>query len=95
MLLTGLLKDYYEELATYRCSIQTASYVDLLAHETPGMSILEVGGGTASATRTMTKALRSQSDDPTAPLRCHLYDFTDVSSAFLDSARKEFSKFGS
>ncbi|KAI0415231.1 putative polyketide synthase [Xylaria grammica] len=95
LLLSGLLKDYYEELADYRHADQAASYIDLLAHEVPGMRILEVGGGTASATRNITKALRSQSDDPTSPLRCSRYDFTDVSLAFLDSARKEFSSLGS
>lgn len=91
---SGLLKGYYEESATYRNTTQAAAYIDLLAHQTPGLKLLEVGGGTGSATRPIIKALRSGLQaSPGSSLRCEEYNFTDVSSAFLDDVRQEFSDF--
>lgn len=91
---TGLLRNYYEDLAGYRCMLQAASYTNLLAHQNPGMKILEIGGGTASATRGLIHALSS---DPFGnagrTLRCERYDFTDVSSAFLENARESFALY--
>jgi SAM-dependent methyltransferase len=93
---SGLLKSYYEECTTYRNTAQAASYIDLLAHQTPGLKFLEVGGGTASATRPIIKALASGLQDaPGSSLRCARYDFTDVSSAFFEEARQEFSSYHS
>ncbi|KAI1383543.1 putative polyketide synthase [Hypoxylon trugodes] len=94
---TGLLKDYYEELTTYRCAKQAISYMDLLAHQTPGLNILEVGGGTGAATRNLVRGLCAQptTDDSKGFLRCNRYDFTDVSAAFLEDARAEFEAFKS
>ncbi|RYP11617.1 hypothetical protein DL765_007665 [Monosporascus sp. GIB2] len=92
---SGLLKSYYEELAQYRCAIQAASYVDLLSHQTPALSILEVGGGTRSATRNLIRALRPHKEDSTWYIRCNRYDFTDISPAFLDDAKEEFAAFHS
>jgi NADPH:quinone reductase-like Zn-dependent oxidoreductase/SAM-dependent methyltransferase len=93
LLQSSLLKDYYNMLANFRCAKQAASYMDLLAHQIPGLTILEIGGGTGSATRNMLGALRSNPDDNT--LRCSRYDFTDVSPAFLDKAREEFAPYNS
>ncbi|KAM7184266.1 KR domain containing protein [Rhypophila sp. PSN 637] len=89
---SGLLKDYYKELANYRCSRQAGRYMDLLAHQNPGMDILEVGGGTGSATRRMLHALAMPTSDSSTPrhLRCRLYHFTDISGAFAEAARDEF-----
>lgn len=92
---TSLLKNYYAELAEYRHTLQAASYIDLLAHQAPGMNILEVGGGTASATRRLISALSASPNDAAGSLRCKRYDFTDVSSAFLEQAREEFVRFHS
>lgn len=106
---SGLLRNYYEELATYRGAKQAASYLGLLAHQQPGLRILEIGGGTASATRTLVRTLRASEARPTDGaaepagkeqqqqhretgfLRCERYDFTDVSSSFLEGARDEFA----
>ncbi|KAI1141434.1 putative polyketide synthase [Hypoxylon sp. FL0543] len=93
LLRSGFLKGYYEELIGYGGGVQVAAYMDLLAHQTPGMRILEVGGGTASATRNFVHALRSQPDSAETALRCARYDFTDISAAFLDGARNEFAAF--
>ncbi|KAJ5288123.1 hypothetical protein N7478_003809 [Penicillium angulare] len=94
---TGLLREYYDELMTYRCMKQTTSFVDLLAHQNGGMKILEVGGGTAAATRHLVKALSMigphgviELSNASGTLRCDQYCFTDVSSTFLEKAREEF-----
>lgn len=92
---TGLLKNYYRELGEYRCSAQAASYMDLFVHQNPGSRILEVGGGTASATRKHVAALRTGSENSKGSLRCSRYDWTDVSAAFLEQARAEFGGYGS
>ena len=93
---SDLLKNYYAELAEYRNTLQAAAYIDLLAHQTPGLKFLEIGGGTASATRPIISVLRAGlQDSPGSSLRCASYDFTDVSSAFLEEARDEFSSFQS
>ena len=47
----GLLDRYYSELPNQdRAYDYAARYVDLAAHKWPEMKILEVGGGTGSAT---------------------------------------------
>lgn len=95
LLQTNLLKDYYEELTTYKCALQISTYMDLLAHQTPGLQILEVGGGTGAGTRNLVNALSTRSGHSTAQLRCTRYDFTDISAAFLGKAREEFGRFQS
>lgn len=91
----GLFKDGYAEWTEYDCAKQIAMYMDLLAHQKPGMNILEVGGGTAAATRNFIRALRSGADESVRSLRCKRYDFTDVSAAFLESSSEEFSVYKS
>lgn len=90
---SGLLANYYDQISNYRGAKQAASYLDLLAHQRPGMDILEVGGGTASATRNFIRILHSNRADRPGSLRCKRYDFTDVSSSFLEKAREEFPIF--
>ncbi|RDA90934.1 hypothetical protein CP533_5339 [Ophiocordyceps camponoti-saundersi (nom. inval.)] len=92
---SGLLKGYYSELSGYRCSKQAASYIDLLAHGTPGLKILEVGGGTGATTRNIVHLLRSGSKGKpeSHSLRCGLYEFTDISLAFTEKARDEFGAY--
>lgn len=95
LLHSGMLKEYYQELTRYRCTKQVASYIDLLTHQKPGMKILELGGGTSSATRNIIGAISSKSNGHRASLRCSRYDFTDISPAFLDQARQEFQSYDS
>lgn len=101
LLQSGVLKDYYEELNTHATTSQIAGYIDLLAHQRPGLKILEVGGGTGGGTRNFIHALGSsrhkmdETDDtkPTRLVRCSRYDFTDVSPRLIDSARAEFGQY--
>lgn len=90
LLYPGFLGNCYEELLSHTSAIKIASYIDLLAHQSPGMNILEVGGGTGSGARRLLKALCASPENSKGPLRCNRYDFTDVSTAFLDQAKAEF-----
>lgn len=81
---SGILDDFYRHLP----DAQVADYVDLLAHQNPGLKILEVGGGTGGTTRRTIDALSSGS---TSSLRCDRYDFTDISAAFFEKIREEFA----
>lgn len=92
---SGLLKDYYKEVANYTCAIQISAYMDLLVHQRPGLKMLEVGGGTGAGTRNLIRTLCAQPGRPGSQLRCDRYDFTDVSSAFLNHAKEEFEPFTS
>ncbi|KAK6860758.1 polyketide synthase [Apiospora arundinis] len=92
---SGLLKKYYEDLAGYRCTTQAVTYIDLLAHQKPGLTILEVGGGTGSTTRAVVSALAATGNTAGKTLRCNRYDFTDVSASFLEKARSEFAAYES
>ncbi|KAI0145929.1 putative polyketide synthase [Hypoxylon sp. NC0597] len=93
---TGILKNYYEEIASYRCSVQVSGYIELLVHQKPGLNILELGGGTGAGTRNLVRnALCAHPERLGGSLRCNRYDFTDVSTAFLNHARDEFNSYGS
>lgn len=59
------------------------------------MNVLEVGGGTGGGTGKFLNALCARPGDPYGFLRCNRYDFTDVSPAFLDTARDKFKQFRS
>jgi hypothetical protein len=57
LLKSGLLRRFYGDWTAYQCAKQAAYYIELLAHQKPGMNILEVGGGTAATTRNLIGAL--------------------------------------
>jgi len=95
LLESGLLRNGYEEWAEYDCAKQAAHYIDLLAHQKPGMKILEVGGGTGATTRNFTNALRAYPGVAKGSLRCKRYEFTDISSNFIEKAREEFADMAS
>ncbi|TRX95760.1 hypothetical protein FHL15_003314 [Xylaria flabelliformis] len=93
---TDLLKDTYELLLDdHGSSKQIYDYVDLLAHDNPGMNILEVGGGTGGGARNLLAALCARGGGHESFLRCNRYDFTDVSSSFFGHAREEFASYSS
>jgi NADPH:quinone reductase-like Zn-dependent oxidoreductase/SAM-dependent methyltransferase len=90
---SNLLKECYEHWNNNSSSMQISEYMDLLAHQNPGMNILEVGGGTGSGTRNLVAALSACSGERGGVLRCHRYDFTDVSASFFGQAKEEFNTF--
>ncbi|KAI1841832.1 hypothetical protein JX265_009441 [Neoarthrinium moseri] len=92
---TGILREYYAGLHKFRHAKHIVSFVDLLAHQNPGMDILEVGGGTGSGTCNIVNALASRGDRSGGPLRCHRYDFTDISASFVRQAKDYCCQFAS
>ncbi|KAK4194260.1 KR domain-containing protein [Triangularia verruculosa] len=70
---------------------QIASYIDLLAHQKPGLNILEVAReGISATTRSLVSALAGRSS---SSLRCNRYDFVTASAGVLESTRQEISQF--
>lgn len=87
----NLLLDNYESGQVYKeGNKRLASVVSLLAHQKPDLKILEVGGGTGSATRDILPALQGN----TSWRRYVEYKFTDTTTSFLAGAEDRFRDFG-
>ena len=83
----GRLDAYYKENARFNCNYQAAAqYFDLLGHKNPHLKILEVGAGTGGATLPILQSLNGANQD--LP-RFAMYDFTDISSGFFDTAKEK------
>jgi NADPH:quinone reductase-like Zn-dependent oxidoreductase/SAM-dependent methyltransferase len=84
---------FYTEMNEYsRCGEALARYIELLAHKTPGMRILEVGAGTGSTTRVVLRGLHTGASDGKngSIIRFSRYDFTDISPSLVSKAQEEF-----
>ncbi|KAK1975036.1 beta-ketoacyl synthase domain-containing protein [Colletotrichum cereale] len=80
----GLLSEFYASpLSNGPCWNYGQDLVGQMCHRYPNMNILEIGGGTGSATRYIL-------DIP--QLGFNSYTFTDISATFFDEARKVFSQ---
>ena len=81
-----LLKDYY---STQDCMIRSYHYarqcVNLIAHQNPGLKVLEVGAGTGGATIPILETLGGENGKVPRFLR---YDFTDISSGYFDGVKE-------
>jgi NADPH:quinone reductase-like Zn-dependent oxidoreductase/ubiquinone/menaquinone biosynthesis C-methylase UbiE len=87
----NLLLDNYETGQVYReGNRRLAATMALYAHKNPGMKILEVGGGTGSATNQILPALKGNS----IWRQYSEYRFTDTTPSFLADAEERFSEFG-
>ena len=83
-----LFDRFYEASpAQDRAYSYAAHYVDLAAHKSPNLKILEIGAGTGSATAFILKALASEDNQ----VRCSSYTFTDISAGFFEKAREKFA----
>ena len=80
---------YLEDSSLNRCHSQLAKYVQLAKFKTPGIRILEIGGGTGSLTVTLTEVLFGV----TATRNAGKYVFTDISTAFFTRAESKLEKF--
>ncbi|KAF2014351.1 hypothetical protein BU24DRAFT_481793 [Aaosphaeria arxii CBS 175.79] len=78
---------YHGQASTKSYYKQLFKYIELLAHKTPDMKILEIRGGNVSLTPFILKALSSSETEPMTQLRCSEYHFTDVDGASVDIAR--------
>jgi emericellamide synthase (highly reducing iterative type I polyketide synthase) len=84
-----LLGRMYSEERNARCYHQINMYCKALGLHNPSLRMLEVGGGTASATLPLLQTM-SQNGQPLIGQ----YDFTDLSTAFFPAARKRLAQCG-
>lgn len=85
-----LLDDTYKYMTLYhRGNSALKELVILLSHQNPSLKILEVGGGTASATSEVVPALRAD----TLYRGYDSYTFTDITSSFLAGAQDKFKDY--
>ncbi|KAL9616313.1 MAG: hypothetical protein Q9160_008808 [Pyrenula sp. 1 TL-2023] len=90
MIEDGRLDAYYKENARFHRNYQAAaSYLNLLGHKSPHLTILEIGGGTGGATLPILEALGGDIDGK--PPRIVRFDFTDISSGFFDAAKEKLT----
>lgn len=91
---SGILREFYEQTNEHSTTSQIAHYVDLIAHQQPGLKLLEIGGGTGGGTRNFVRGLSSgAAGEHSASLRCARYDFTDVSPTLVSQAKLDFEKY--
>lgn len=86
-----LARDFYQELnSNTNCLQAFGQYLGALAHENPGMKVLEIGAGTGSMASCVLSIL-THNGDAERSLRFDRYDFTDISQSFFENARKLFT----
>jgi acyl transferase domain-containing protein/NADPH:quinone reductase-like Zn-dependent oxidoreductase len=102
MMEDGLLHRYYEEVpekGRLRClRNQFRQIMDLYITKEPGAKVLEIGGGTGSATIHALEALTGRSklaDGSGSGSLLGRFDFTDISAGFFDKAKTKFAAFES
>ena len=92
-----LMTRLYNELTTSGTHVNAAcKYLSLLAYETPGLKVLEIGAGTGATTEHILRALCHNRDFNGASPRETMYsryDFTDISPAFFEKAQARFKDY--
>ncbi|KAK3945065.1 hypothetical protein QBC46DRAFT_455714 [Diplogelasinospora grovesii] len=85
-----LLDDTYEFMELYSAGNKALTeMIKLLSFKNPRLKILEVGGGTGSATKEVVPALRGD----TLYRGYESYTFTDITSSFLAKAHDNFKQY--
>lgn len=83
-----LLADFYTEMIMSSQAFDAAArYLDILVHKTPNLKFIEIGAGTGATTRALLRTLVLTTSTPLFKQ----YTFTDISPAFLQKARENFS----
>ena len=86
-----LMKGYYQFVNQRSSGFKKLGrYIDITAHKTPGMKILEIGAGTGSTTEIVLGYLSNQEGNNNFASRYSQYDFTDISTSFLEEAQEYF-----
>lgn len=88
-----LAQEFYSSATVTSFYKKIAAYVDLLAHKNPNLKILEIGAGTGGTTRSILQKLAEHGHNENGVPRCGRYDYTDISPAFFNNAKKTFSKY--
>ncbi|TGO19730.1 hypothetical protein BPAE_0335g00010 [Botrytis paeoniae] len=88
----NLVRDYYEHINNSLISFSpVARYLEVLSHGNPKLNILEIGAGTGStSTQVLASLFKEDSHFGYAQ-----YDFTDISSAFFETASEKFQNHSS
>ncbi|KAM0162367.1 hypothetical protein ACHAQE_003809 [Botrytis cinerea] len=85
-----ILQSYYRDAHDAPTIFQkVAKYIDLIAHKSPDIKILEIGAGTGSATNYALDALMHHSDHEVGTPRFTEYIFTDISPSFFENAKNQ------
>lgn len=84
----GLLYELYNDESSSRCYKHALQYLTYLSFKSSHMSVLEIGGGTAAAT----KALLPAFGPPNMSI-IKSYTFTDISSSFFDHASVDLEQW--
>ncbi|KAF7911844.1 uncharacterized protein EAE98_011787 [Botrytis deweyae] len=82
---------YYRDICmreTYGKDI--AKYLDLIAHQNPGLDVLEIGSGTGSFTECVMSVLLQRDGTERCTERFNSYNYTDISPSFFEQAREKF-----
>lgn len=87
---TSLLESLYDEMVKNTASSRLASYLDIMAHKSPDMNVLEIGAGMGSFTKPVIDTLISHGDGERGTPRFASYTFTDVSPTFFEKAPNIF-----
>ncbi|KAH7027192.1 uncharacterized protein B0I36DRAFT_412585 [Microdochium trichocladiopsis] len=93
----GLLHEYYEHtgVLTTRTYRHLGRVAELFAVKNPGAHVLEIGGGTGGATRTVLEAFAAKREAGLGGSLIGSYTFTDISSGFFPAAKKKLEAWGS
>ncbi|KAI3337200.1 S-adenosyl-L-methionine-dependent methyltransferase [Xylariaceae sp. AK1471] len=91
---SNIAEQYYRE-ANARLEAPFRHVMELIACKQPGLKVLEIGAGTGSTTELVLKYASIQAEKEGSLSAISSYDFTDISQAFLSSAKRKFAYFGS
>lgn len=90
---SGLLSRFRDDLGSTKRNYRAASLlVNNLAHQNPGMRILEVRAGQGGATRPILDILGAH---PGEPPRFERYDFSDLSTRLFEDAKRNLEAWSS
>lgn len=86
-----LSRNYEDDTAGKRGADSLAALVSHISNLKPGLRILEIGGGTASATIPVLQKMTQDGE----PLSIASYTFTDLSTGFFEAARGKLEQWSS
>ncbi|PNY29025.1 Polyketide synthase [Tolypocladium capitatum] len=91
----GIADSLYKSPLFSLTAHRVAAYMDLLAHKSSDINIIEVGAGTGSTTTPVLEVLSRHGRLVGASARFRHYDFTDISPSFLDEAHERYAAHSS